>query len=265
MRQNPFFFSKAESTTNDFKGEDLINTMQIIGEGWAPLVYGFPPLSDPSSLSRADLKGLQGTSESRGKGELEDQRNCSRANVGMKLGDTRTNSGWIHASGPFCAIPVLRYLFFPVWSGESCATASAHRIALTFWLAGRRMMGSWANMDQPSCLDSSYSTWDRSQLGSRPPPAAHKHRGNPTQRRHRGTGPSIYNIQKSPDMRKERSQKVISWWKETVVIWPGFSRCAFSSRWFPSLVFLQQSPFLVPRDVLFLSPCMNKHPYPPFL
>ena len=118
MRQNPFFFSKAKSTTNDFNAEDLINTMQIIGEGWAPLVHGFPLPSDPSSLSRADLKGLQGTSETRGKGELEEQRNSHQSQCGNEI---RRHQNKLRLDSclcviPFCAIPVSRYLFFPVWS-----------------------------------------------------------------------------------------------------------------------------------------------------
>lgn len=32
MRQNPFFFRKADSATNGFKAEDIVNTSQI-GEG----------------------------------------------------------------------------------------------------------------------------------------------------------------------------------------------------------------------------------------
>lgn len=38
MRQNSFFFTKAESATNDFKAEDFVNTLQVIREDREPLL-----------------------------------------------------------------------------------------------------------------------------------------------------------------------------------------------------------------------------------
>lgn len=76
MRQNPFFFGKAESATNVFKAGDVVNTMQMTRKGWEAgpmaLLHGRLP---PTSLSLADLKGLQATWESeqgRGEGQAEE-------------------------------------------------------------------------------------------------------------------------------------------------------------------------------------------------
>lgn len=75
MRQNSFFFSKAESATNDFKAGDLVNTMLIIRDDWSPLVlHSQLPVPSLGQISRV-CRGLG--SQSRG-GEMKESGNGLR-------------------------------------------------------------------------------------------------------------------------------------------------------------------------------------------
>jgi hypothetical protein len=66
LKQNPFFFSKAESATNGFKAGNLVNIIQMQRGGRGPLV-----------LSRTGVGGKVGGRR------LPGQRKSLRATVGI--------------------------------------------------------------------------------------------------------------------------------------------------------------------------------------
>ena len=122
-----------------------------------------------------------------------------------------------------------------------------------------------ATMNQHSSLDSSYPTRDRSQV--RKPTLAPLHT-NTEETLHREPtgdwGPPLTrygNLQIWPTM---RSEKEISWWKETFVIWSGSSRCFFLPT--GSLTYVS-IPVTIPgpQGYDFLSLSMNLLPFPPVL